>query len=612
MTVERRQHETTLPPYERNLEAFAPAYTPERFTSEEKYILEVFFTNWNKPIFCSTNLPEEVSAALASRYSRARGSVRRIFLNEYVAPVLYPDWQADWGNLQDDEKTVEDIKTRQQEAHETRKRFIEFVDFLHTNGGMDKVVNVQRARKFFSKWLAEFGDDSIAEEGNAHIFIEGISNLVVNTIEAQRIGLSPLEKSSRYVSFADKRPNGEWQYVVPGEIIGTPLEAEYREVMDLLFSTYAAIEEPYLDYIKELYPRGEDETRGSFERSRGAKRFDDIRDLLPFATQTNLALNGNGRAFENLINRMLDHELGEVRYWGQAICNELNSVVPSFVERPKTKRGAEVQTYRGNLDKLGRQMAVELDLKREGFSTPEKWATCVDWTHDADKKILTAFLFKQSNLSYSRVRWEVDQMSREKRARALKRILDERKLGRENADRAEVRFRKPHRAWENAHYLFEMWARAGDYRDLHRHRQQTQDRQLFTVRWGYNIEKELENSPFASRVLRVFDRVTEFFRKAEVVSPDLAQYAVPLGALQHWYSRLSAREIYWIVELRTGPQGRPHYREVCQQIADEVLFVDPAVFVGMMVDRNDYSLARRESEIKTDKKLERLGTKREQ
>jgi len=70
---------------------------------------------------------------------------------------------------------------------------------------------------------------------------------------------------------------------------------------------------------------------------------------------------------------------------------------------------------------------------------------------------------------------------------------------------------------------------------------------------------------------------------------------------------MTAREIFWIAELRTGPQGRPHYREICQQIANEAIKVAPTVFSGVMVDRNDYRLSRRESEKKIDAKMKKLG-----
>jgi thymidylate synthase ThyX len=170
-----------------------------------------------------------------------------------------------------------------------------------------------------------------------------------------------------------------------------------------------------------------------------------------------------------------------------------------------------------------------------------------------------------------------------------------------------MRFRKVPRAFENAHYLFELWARGGDYRDLQRHRQLTQDRQLFTTVWGYDLEKEVLKSPFIDEFKKVLDRADKFYRKMAKVMPEVAQYIVPFAYLQHWYIDVTAREIYWIVELRTGPQGRPHYRAICQDIAKKAELACPDLFQMLATDWNDYSLARRESEKKIDKKLSALG-----
>ena len=53
-------------------------------------------------------------------------------------------------------------------------------------------------------FLTEYGDDSVAELGEAQIAIEGLSNIAVKKIEDRRIGLSFLEKSSRYVDWSRK------------------------------------------------------------------------------------------------------------------------------------------------------------------------------------------------------------------------------------------------------------------------------------------------------------------------------------------------------------------------------------------------------------------------
>src|SRR4030042_4412729 len=291
-----------------SLEIFAPPYTPERFTSEEIKYLTPFFSNIDQPVFVVHHLPEELIGALSAKYSRATESMRRTFIKEYVDPIVHPEKQKGWADLGQKDKDAEIVN---------KQKFEELVDFLNADGGIDYVVNIQRGRKFFDRWLVDFGDDSISELGGVHLCIEGLSNIATKEIEDQRIGLSPIEKSSRYVSFADRLPDGGYRYIVPGEIKDTPYEGPYKVMIDALFSTYADMLEPYLEYIKNRYPKDQDESDASFEKSRKAKMFDDLRDLLPFATITNLGLYGNGRSYEYLINRLAEHPLGELRYFGQ-------------------------------------------------------------------------------------------------------------------------------------------------------------------------------------------------------------------------------------------------------------------------------------------------------
>ncbi len=595
MPTERRYTVEPLP-FNENLEKFAPPYPPEVFTQEEQFYLKPFFSNVDRPVFVSFNLPEEVNAALDSRYSRAKESKRKLFLKEYINPVLRPENDVEeWGKKTQSEK---------EEAFWMRETLKEVTGFLNSGKTLTEVINLQRARKFFEKWLGGFGDDSIAEMGSGiHLSTEGVSSVVLEEIVSKRVGLSPLVKSTRYVSFEAKRPDGEYQYTIPGEIKGTPSEQEYKRVMDLLFSTYSEITGPYLEYIKSLYPRGDDETQKSFDKSREAKRFDDIRDLLPFGTQNNMGLAGNGRAFEDVINRLLAHPLGEARWWGKEMCLELEKVVPSFVERAKTIRGAEVQIYRSNIGKLRQEMADEI-LGGLEYSKPKKWATLIRGPQEADVDILSTFLMSSDKrMSLEKIQRKVRYLTPEERYQKLGEILAERKFGKEEAIREKDRFKKVPRAFENAEYLFEIWGRGGDMRDLHRHRQLTEEHPPYTVFWGYDLEEELTNSPFIEKVKHAFNwAFTLAISLEHDFGPEVAQYAVPFGFLQHWYMKLSAREIYWIGELRTGPQGRPHYKEITLDLVDQGIKADPGVFQGILVDRHDYRLARRESEKKIEKR----------
>jgi len=82
-----------------------------------------------------------------------------------------------------------------------------------------------------------------------------------------------------------------------------------------------------------------------------------------------------------------------------------------------------------------------------------------------------------------------------------------------------------------------------------------------------------------------------------------AQYIVPYASKVRWAVRMSLRELYWICELRSGMQGHPDYRKMAQEMFEKVRAVHPSLVEKMMVDMNDYDLARRESEKRTEQKL---------
>src|SRR3989304_10085392 len=155
----------------------------EKFTKEEVWFIEPFFTNLDRNVFAAKYLPSEVLGALASRYSRSTKGVRRLFFDEYIKPILEP-------NLESAKKS---------EVHQAeimKKELVTFVEYLHQHGGWEKVVNSREARNFFEKWVAAYGDDSIAQMAGAHIFFENISNVATKILEDFRIGFAPLEKST--------------------------------------------------------------------------------------------------------------------------------------------------------------------------------------------------------------------------------------------------------------------------------------------------------------------------------------------------------------------------------------------------------------------------------
>ncbi|GIW67299.1 MAG: hypothetical protein KatS3mg096_167 [Candidatus Parcubacteria bacterium] len=279
---------------------------------EEKYLIEPFFTNLDKSVYGILFLPPEVVGALCSRASRAKEDLRIVFLKEFVKPFL----ETEYG-----------------------KSLKNFIDFLHQHPA-EVLFNNPKAREFYIKWLAEYGDDSIAQMAGTHLVYSSLSQIAIKHIENQRIGLAPIEKSTRYVDYSLKI-NNHYLYFTPPEIEKLGLKEEYEKTIDNIFETYIFLFQKYLDYLKIKYSEEK-------EIVLKTKVFDTIRIILPLSTLGQLALFGNGQAFEYLINRSLEHPLAEIRWLGQRAYEELNKIIPAFLRRVEKEESKEYRKYLGS------------------------------------------------------------------------------------------------------------------------------------------------------------------------------------------------------------------------------------------------------------------------
>jgi thymidylate synthase ThyX len=263
----------------------------DSFTSDEQRALAPYFTNTDRSVFALTNLPETVKGALFARYSRSAKSLRRLFLDEFVGDVR------------------------------------EGASAAPAAEG----VGAARADRLYARVLNEYGDDSVAQLGGAHIACEGVSNVLTKVLEWGRL-MAYLEQSTRYVPYTD-RPNGRWKYHVPEEIARSPLAERFTGALDLAFDAYARWIPALEAHFRAKYPKAAEDSDAVYRSVIRAKALDTLRGLLPAATTSNVGLFGTGQAFEALLMRMYAHPLQEVRAHADAMLVELRRVIPAFLAR---------------------------------------------------------------------------------------------------------------------------------------------------------------------------------------------------------------------------------------------------------------------------------------
>jgi thymidylate synthase ThyX len=178
---------------------------------------------------------------------------------------------------------------------------------------------------------------------------------------------------------------------------------------------------------------------------------------------------------------------------------------------------------------------------------------------------------------------------------------DRRKILQEFFDKRRHRRDKLGRAFENVYYTFDILGNLGLYRDLHRHRILTQERQDFTTIHGYDTPPEIDEAGFKSEFDECMKRAADLYDRVYADLPNEAQYVVPFAYKIRWYIKMNLREALHMCELRTMPQGHPDYRFICQEIWRKIQSVHPALAeAGRFVDWQKYRLGRLQSEIRTE------------
>lgn len=539
------------------------------YSHEEEQQLKPFVSNLDKSVFVLKNLPQEVAGALFSRYSRSEKSVRRLLLDEFLS------------------------------SEESGLRGLTAESVFD-----DSAVRTDKARDFFARILAGYGDDSIGELGGVHIAVEDISNMASKVLEDARIGLSPLEKSTRYVRF-DTKVDGNYKYYREPEVMASKHADAYVKANDTLFDTYVALLEPMIRWVRATWPQDAGESDRAYTAMTKAKALDSLRGLLPASTLTNVGIFGNGRAFEYLLTKMYASDLAEMRELAGTIQGELDTTIPSLVSRANDEKyGQATQAFIRDGRAMKKELADKLTTGLSPEASRDPQITLVSYDEDAEERVIAAMAYEQSPHSLAQLHEGARKLATDEKLEIMQNL----------ADLRGNRRQRPGRGFENTQYEFDFVVNYGAYRDLQRHRMVSQDRQWLSVLHGYDVPKQIVQAGFEEQFRQAMDQAADAYREISKDLPEQAQYVVPFGYRMRYRMTLNLRELYHLVELRSTPQGHPDYRYVAQEMYRRVKEVHPALVAAMkFVDlSNSDQLERRASERKIDQKLSSLTEEKRQ
>jgi thymidylate synthase ThyX len=488
-----------------------PTYWAEEFTETERARLAPYVTNLDRPVFALRNLPETVKGALFARYSRSGKTLRRLFLDEFADRV--------------------------------------------EEGGSGEVgeVGMTRATALYQRVFDEYGDDSVAQLGGAHVACEQASNLLTKVLEWGRLA-AYLEQSTRYVSYTD-RPGGRWRYHLDPDVDASDLGPEYRRVLDGLFATYAELLPALTDHLARVVPHESGSSEAAWRRAVKARALDGLRGLLPAATTSNLGIFATGQAYEALLLRLRAHPLPEARTYADLLLEELRQVIPAFLHRvDREDRGVAWSRYLAETADQTAKVVEAVLGQAAPTGQPGPSVELTEFDPAGEDKVLTAIAYPHLGVGEAEVAARVAGLGAEERGRLLDAYVGERRNRRH----------RPGRAFERAVYTFDVVADYGAFRDLQRHRMCTIVWQPLTPDLGYDLPADVAEAGLADRFGAAMAASAGLYHAMAPRFPAQAAYAVALAHRVRFAITMNARELMHLAELRSTPQGHPAYRLVAQ------------------------------------------------
>jgi len=469
-------------------------------------VLARYLTDPDGDVFALTGLPEVVKGAVFARYSRSASGVKDLLVDEFASD-------------------------------------------LATDGV------AERADALYAKVFGDYGDDSVAQLGGAHVALEGISNVATKRVEWGRLA-AYLEQSTRYIAY-DQRVGGRYRYHREASVMASRHAARYEEVLDHLFATYAQLLPPLTEWVRGRFPHDEGTSERAWRAATRAKALDLLRGLLPAATEANVGMFASGQAYEALLLRLAADPLVEMRELGDRLLHELRKVIPSFVARvDRPDRGHVWRDYLAAIRDDTRALA---DRHVIGDPDPSvEPVTLIDWWPrdpvDAEVSLVVGTLLPHVTVSEEQLTAQVRTWPAEQRAEVLRAAVGER----------VNRRHRPGRAFERVVYRFDVLGDYGGFRDLQRHRMCTIDWQRLTTVHGYDTPPELAEAGLDGPWHEAIGRARALHDDLAVDLPEAAQYVVPFAFRLRYSVQLNARAAMQMLELRSTPQGHPQYRRIVQ------------------------------------------------
>ncbi len=384
-------------------------------------------------------------------------------------------------------------------------------------------MTIEKARKTLKRVMS-YGHVSVIEHANFNILFEGVSSIFHQFLIEHRLASYTI-RSKRYVDFSNIKQ------VVPEFFEDKPkLKKKYKELMDLLLSTYRTIVQKGI-------------------------RVEEARFVLPYCMEDNIVCTMNARELLHLLYACLyghGKKYPEIFKIGNKLWKQLKEISPIIFDNILI-----IEKGKDEKEKQLRKLVTKINKK-----TSDKKVQLLYYTENADDKVARIALMKHSQS-------EIDDLLKKNKEKIIEIVTNNRRA----------------RELENVSFTFKINGLSlGTLTHLTRHRIHNLVTPYFTE---YDLNKEFlipkgikndeEMYKLVKDVIKKWREYIKFFKQNDIPENTLP-YLYLQGNVIDVITTMDARELYHFFNLRCCERAHWEIREIAINLLKRVRKVAPLIF----------------------------------
>jgi flavin-dependent thymidylate synthase len=409
---------------------------------------------------------------------------------------------------------------------------------------------VEKARRSNRSIIFGMGHHSVAEHAIFNFDIMGVSRLAIEEIEKFRLN-SYTEKSQRYITLGD-------DFVVPGEIAGSPFQESFVETIRLQNQFYHRLYDALKRYVFEKHADMAKDKKNHSILEGWAK--EDARYVTSLATEGQLGATLNARNLELLFRRFASSELSEVREIGIEMFRQVEHVAPSiilFTEANEYDR----QTYR-DLRAVAREIMGDVQPKHTEDTANE--VIMVSSSPDADEITVASLLHRSTSCSFDHCLQKAREMSFDQKKDVIKTACQHMEL-----------YDSTPREFEYVDAIFDLIVSASCFAQLKRHRLVTLTCQSYDPNLGVTIPDSIREVGMENEFRDVIGKTQDVYDRIRGDLPSAAPYILTNAHRKRVLLRANGRELYHMSRLRQDATAQWDIRRLTGKMIEQAKKVMP-------------------------------------